>query len=787
MRPAGVLLSLSMKPGAVVGRCPVLLLLTTSYLPSISAQIVQQGGKLVGMESVNSNLTTGQGYSVAISGDGNTAIVGGGVGVWVYTRSGGVWKELGKIAPWASAVAISADGNTAVLGTGAGAAVYTVAGGLWSEQGNTLVGTGAAGDANQGFSVALSADGNTLIVGGPNDDHPSGYYGGFQAFYGTGAAWVFNRSHGVWTQQGGKLVGTGAVVVPNPVTGAPVVAIQGWSVGLSADGNTAILGAPGDNRFLGAAWVFARSSASVWTQQGDKLVGTGSVCACAHLGQSVALSGDGITAMVGGYFDGQGSGATWVFTRSAGVWTQQGSKLVGTGAVGAVVATGGRYPGAEQGQSVSLSADGNTAIIGGHYDNNFIGAAWVFTRFAGTWSQEGSKLVSSDYVGQSLLGYSVALSADGRTAIVGGPGDHGPGSGGPIGVGAAWIYQIPPPPLRVQSLTLSAPQVTGAGSLQGTITLSAAAPPGGAQVTLSASSSAVTVPAAVLVPGGSTTASFPVTVGAVSTNASASVTATYGGYTTQTALTLIAAPLISAVVTASEFGRFNAIAPGSWVEIYGALLASDSRPWASADFHGANAPTSLDGTTVTIGGQAAFLDYVSPSQINAQVPSTVLTGEQPVVVSANGIASQLYSIQVNAQQPGLLAPLAFAVNGLAYAAAVFPDNATFVLPQGAVAGIPARPAQAGDIITLYGVGFGRVVPDTPAGQIVQQTNGLASDFHLFIGGTEAIVNYAGLAPNTIGLYQFNVVMPNIPANNAAPLTITLNGVPGTQKLYVAVQ
>jgi len=487
--------------------------------------------------------------------------------------------------------------------------------------------------------------------------------------------------------------------------------------------------------------------------------------------------------MVGGYFDGYGSGATWVFTRSAGVWTQQGSKLVGTGAVGAVVASGGRYPGAWQGQSVSLSADGNTAVIGGSIDNNWIGAAWVFRSFAGTWSREGSKLVGSDYVGQPQVGYSVALSADGRTAIVGGPGDN-------HFLGAAWVYQIPPPPLRVQSVTLSQPQVTGAGSLQGTITLTAAAPAGGAQVTLSASSSAVTVPATVLVPGGSTTATFPVTVGAVTANASVTITATYGGYSMQTALTLVAAPLITTVVTASDFGRFNAIAPGSWIEIYGALLASDSRPWAAADFHGSNAPTSLDGTTVTVGGQAAFLDYVSPTQINAQVRSRVLSGQQAVVVSANGIASSPYAIQVNAEQPGMLAPVAFAVGGLAYAAAVFPDNATFVLPQGAVAGIPARPAQAGNIVTLYGVGFGPVLPGIPAGQTVQQTNGLASDFHLFIGGTEASVMYAGLAPDSIRLYQlyqFNVVVPDIPANDAAPLTFSLNGVAGTQKLYVAVQ
>ena len=82
-------------------------------------------------------------------------------------------------------------------------------------------GTGALGPAAQGESVALSADGNTAVVGGPYDNwNPTNNYLG-----GPGAAWVFTRSNGVWTQQGNKLVGTGAV-------GS---AIQGHSVALSAD------------------------------------------------------------------------------------------------------------------------------------------------------------------------------------------------------------------------------------------------------------------------------------------------------------------------------------------------------------------------------------------------------------------------------------------------------------------------------------------------------------------------------------------------------------------------
>ena len=142
---------------------------------------------------------------------------------------------------------------------------------------------------------------------------------------------------------------------------------QGTSVALSADGNTAIVGGPNDNTGAGAAWVFTRSG-GVWTQQGDKLVGTGAVGSAAQ-GSSVALSADGHTAIVGGPNDNTNTGAAWVFTRSDGVWTQQGSKLVGTGAVGS----------AAQGTSVALSTRRATPPSwAGRNDNTNTGAAWVF-------------------------------------------------------------------------------------------------------------------------------------------------------------------------------------------------------------------------------------------------------------------------------------------------------------------------------------------------------------------------------------------------------------------------
>ncbi len=347
-------------------------------LPATSAQYTQQGPKLVGTGAAG--LSVDQGRSVALSADGNTAAVGGpedsnGTGaVWIFTRSAGVWTQ----------------------------------------QGPKLLGTGAVGAAAQGTSVALSADGNTLLAGGPADDES-----GINHVV-IGAAWVFTRSAGVWTQQGSKLVGTG-------ISTSGGSAKQGTSVALSGDGNTALVGGPADGSNYGASWVFVRNS-GVWSQQ-SKLVGGGEVgSAGASQGYAVALSSDGNTALVGGPFDNPAGGAlaigaVWVFTRSGGVWTHQGPKLVGSGGNG-------------QGSSVALSADGNTAIESSPTDNTFAGAAWVWTRSGGVWTQQGPKLVGAGVSSPGAdQGTGVALSADGNTALLGGPGDDSVNA-----TGAVWVF-----------------------------------------------------------------------------------------------------------------------------------------------------------------------------------------------------------------------------------------------------------------------------------------------------------------------------------------------------------
>jgi uncharacterized protein (TIGR03437 family) len=241
------------------------------------------------------------------------------------------------------------------------------------------------------------------------------------------------------------------------------------------------------------------------------------------------------------------------------------------------------------------------------------------------------------------------------------------------------------------------------------------------------------------------------------------------------------------VVSALAFGGATAAAPGSWIEIYGSNLATATRAWAGSDFNGANAPTSLEGTSVRIAGQRAFVSYVSPGQINAQIPSNVPAGTQPLIVETPLGTAAPYSLNIQPAVPSLLSPASFRINGRQYAAALFADGTTFVLPPDALPGVPSRSARAGDTILLYGIGFGAVTPPQPAGQIVSQSNALALPLQVSIGGTAAATTYAGLAPGQIGLYQFNLTVPQVPAGDAVPLTFTLNGVAGTQTLFTAVQ
>ena len=412
------------------------------------------------------------GFSVAMSADGNTALVGApnddgfNGAAWVFTRSSGLWSQQGpkltageaegegsaaeqcsettseeEECAFGKSVALSADGNTALIGgpkepgpcgtsegicSGRGAAwVFIRSGSAWTLQSKLTGGAEQRGTSRFGHSVALSADGNTAAVGGP------------AGLAGHGAVWVFTRSGSAWSQQGPMLSG-------GEEAGESHI---GASIALSGDGNTVLTGGPGDDSYAGAAWLFTRSEGS-WTQQGTKLTGGGEEVGAGHFGFSVALSGDGQTALIGARKDASGQGSAWVFTLTGDSWAQQGPKLTGEGESGEE---------AQFGSGVALSADGDVALIGAPHASSDKGAAWLYIRSGGSWTS-AQKLTSSAESAtppsKGAFGTSVALRSDGETALVGAPDEQRM-------AGGAWAFADPSVIPVVESLSPSSGPTAG--------------------------------------------------------------------------------------------------------------------------------------------------------------------------------------------------------------------------------------------------------------------------------------------------------------------------------------
>jgi hypothetical protein len=409
------------------------------------------------------------GSSVAISSDGSTIVVGAAAdgepsgsinpapgAAWVFTRSAGYGfvpqgaklvgnctgsacanQGSGEIGDgqFGSSVALSSDGNTAIVGApgdhGNGAAwVFTRSGSSWTQQ-KELVGDcdvsgcqneghGEMTDGQFGWSVSLSNDGNTALVGAPQD-----------VGSGDGAVWVFARASAAWTEQGQPLVGNCTSACANEGTGEAGPGEFGWSVSLSANGNTALIGAPFDGgaTSAGRAWVFTRSQ-TAWTQQ-TTLVGdcTGTCTnegkgevGSGELGTSVSLSGPGSTALIGAPQDSApDGGSAFAFVESAGKWTPDGARIIT------------KYPclegytgaGDAFGASVALSSDAEIGLIGepqeGECGSTGDGQAEIFTQGTPTSSAEisvqPSLAFSSDTVGEDSSVKTVTILNTGTATL----------------------------------------------------------------------------------------------------------------------------------------------------------------------------------------------------------------------------------------------------------------------------------------------------------------------------------------------------------------------------------
>jgi len=230
---------------------------------------------------------------------------------------------------------------------------------------------------------------------------------------------------------------------------------------------------------------------------------------------------------------------------------------------------------------------------------------------------------------------------------------------------------------------------------------------------------------------------------------------------------------VNSVANAASFQP--AIASGGFVSIVGTGFTNSSRSWTSSDFSGNNLPTSLDGVSVTINGKPAYVEYTSPTQINAIAPDDDTVGQVQVQVTTPQGPS--YSGTVLKQK---LSPAFFTYQSgmTTYAAAVHLDG-TLVGP----AGPSSRPAVAGEVIEIYGTGFGPTNPASPTAQLISQPAPLNLPATVTIGGINAQVQWAGLVSS--GLYQLNVQIPNVGAGDQ-PIQTSMSGFQGATGVFLSI-
>ena len=305
---------------------------------------------------------------------------------YVFKRSGTTWTEEQKLTASDSGLgdrfgmSVSTNGDYAIIGAHGddgyrgSAYVFKRSGSTWIQQAKLLASDGVAED-NFGYSVFIDDD--YALVGAYCDDSDRG------------SAYVFKRSGTTWTEV-------------QKLTASDGEAGDLFSLTISIDGDYAIIGAHGDDNFLGSAYIF-KSDGTSWTEE-QKLTASDGVVGD-WFGRSVSISGD--YAIVGAIYNNDYLGSAYVFKRSGTSWMWE-AKLV---------ASDGEYGDAF---GICVSINGDNAIIGAFFDDDWTGSAYVFRRSDTSWIQE-DKLIASD--GETSDWFGVAVSIYGDYAIIGAPAD----------------------------------------------------------------------------------------------------------------------------------------------------------------------------------------------------------------------------------------------------------------------------------------------------------------------------------------------------------------------------
>jgi uncharacterized protein (TIGR03437 family) len=236
----------------------------------------------------------------------------------------------------------------------------------------------------------------------------------------------------------------------------------------------------------------------------------------------------------------------------------------------------------------------------------------------------------------------------------------------------------------------------------------------------------------------------------------------------------------SGVVNAASFQA--AVAPGGWVTIQGTNLANSTRSWSGGDFNGSALPTTLDGVGVTIDGKAAYVGYISPTQINVLAPGDSTQGPVAVQVANNGLTSAAGSGQLQTAAP------AFFLWSGKYAVATRPDY-SLVAPANLIQGVTTTPAKPGDVVILWGTGFGATTPAVDPGVLPpsDQLAYVANAVTVTVGGVPATVVGAALAPGNAGLYQIAVQVPSSVPDGDLPLLAQVSGIESPSNVLLSVQ
>jgi hypothetical protein len=377
------------------------------------------------------------GVSVALNQTGDTALVGAvennaGAGAAYIFEKGTGWtnksaaeataKFTGEAAKdsFGWSVALDQAGSTALIGahgnnSNSGSAYIFEKGTIWTNKSAASATAKLTGEADQdflGLSVALSGDGQTAFIGAYGNNSRAG------------AAYIFNKGTG-WTNKS-------AASATAKFTGVVAEDRFGWSVALNQTGDTALVGATGNNAGAGAAYIFEKGTG--WTNKSaaDATAKFTGETVNNWFGWSVALGQTGSTALVGEYGYKVATGAAYIFEKGTG-WTNKS-------AADATAKFTGETVNNWFGWSVALNQTGDTALVGAYWNNAGIGAAYIFEK-GGGWTNKSATNATAKFIAESaghFFGISVALDQTGSTAFVGADGGYNIGN-----AGTAYLFTRP--------------------------------------------------------------------------------------------------------------------------------------------------------------------------------------------------------------------------------------------------------------------------------------------------------------------------------------------------------